>query len=594
MAELTPQPTSIQSLYSWYSENKLYVNRRYQRKLVWTLTEKQRLIESILKRYPIPAILVAERDGTPGTYEIIDGLQRLHAIVSFIETAFSTLDGKVFGLSHFPTAKSRADEGKFIPSDCDSQLGPKDVTTLLDYTFALTVMRSATEAEVNDVFGRINTYGHRLSDQERRQAGVQNNFSEMVRTVACTIRGDESKDILQLDAMPSISIDLPMTKHGYEVKANEVFWVDHGILRSTDLRDSLDEQCIADIAACIVGGQLIERSKDALDDIYTLGSAENQRISNALEIYGVETFSQEFKYCIDELLKFSSGDGKREKLRDIIFSNRTTNAFPSVFAALILAIHELTIQKSQRATDYAALKLAITNIDTRIETSRKATSPEERRKNIQAIKAQIEHLFIKDKIDKEVYGAHSCSDIDATIRRSAVELAHYELKQGLLTLAPKREIDKNIIDKVVNTICAIANNGPSRTGKLIIGVTDKDADAKRIAELDGVTARQVANRKVVGILREAVALGISPEQYYGTWKKAIADSDLSSPLKEMVLSNIDFNSYYGLGLIVITIPEQNDVSMVGDKVYWREGDSTKQATDIKEVLGIGKRFQGKT
>src|SRR5450759_2860041 len=46
MAELGSQPTSIQSVYSWYADDKLYVNRRYQRKLVWTLVEKQKLLES--------------------------------------------------------------------------------------------------------------------------------------------------------------------------------------------------------------------------------------------------------------------------------------------------------------------------------------------------------------------------------------------------------------------------------------------------------------------------------------------------------------------------------------------------------------------
>jgi hypothetical protein len=178
MAELAAQPASIQSVYSWYGEDKLYVNRRYQRKLVWTLEENQKLIESILKKYPVPAILIAERENEPGSYEIIDGLQRLHAIVSFIETAFPTLDGKLFNLDLFPTAKSRADEGKFVPNIASLFLSQKEVSTLLDYVLALSVMRNATKAEVNDVFGRINTYGHRLSDQERRQAGVQNEFSD--------------------------------------------------------------------------------------------------------------------------------------------------------------------------------------------------------------------------------------------------------------------------------------------------------------------------------------------------------------------------------------------------------------------------------
>ena len=61
MAELSAQPTSIQSVYSWYAQDRLFVNRRYQRKLVWSLEEKQKLVESILKKYPIPAILLAEK-----------------------------------------------------------------------------------------------------------------------------------------------------------------------------------------------------------------------------------------------------------------------------------------------------------------------------------------------------------------------------------------------------------------------------------------------------------------------------------------------------------------------------------------------------
>ncbi|HUI22692.1 MAG TPA: DUF262 domain-containing protein, partial [Methylocella sp.] len=134
MAELASQPTSIQSVYSWYREDKLYVNRRYQRKLVWTLEEKQKLIESILKKYPIPAILIAEKEDKAGAYEIIDGLQRLHAIVSFIETAFMTADVKLFNLEHFPTARIYASNGTFTPNLGGDYLSQKEVSVVLDYS----------------------------------------------------------------------------------------------------------------------------------------------------------------------------------------------------------------------------------------------------------------------------------------------------------------------------------------------------------------------------------------------------------------------------------------------------------------------------
>ena len=591
MAELGAQPTSVQSLYSWYAEDKLHVNRRYQRKLVWTLEEKQRLIESILRRYPVPAILIAERADASGSYEIIDGLQRLHAILSFVETAFSTLDGKLFNLEFFPTARSRADEGGFAPNTGNVHLSQREVSTLLDYVLPVSVMRNATEAEINDVFGRINTYGHRLSDQEKRQAGVQDEFSEIVREIACTLRGDVSTDVLPLRSMPSISIDLPMMKHGYLVKAEEVFWVSQGILRSTDLRDSMDEQCIADIVVCIVGGQIIERSKDELDEYYRPGSASSDRVLAAVRVYGAEKFSEEFKYCVDEILKVCKADsGGSGHLRNLLFKKQTTNAFPSVFAILLIAFHELIVKEKKRITDYSGVRDSLGDLTSRIETGRKATSPDERRKNIDVVKGLVSTFFAETESPLPIYGNHATSDIEAIIRRSEIELSDYELKQGYLSLSESRGIDSELVDKVVNTICAMANNGPKRTGKILIGVTDKESDAERIAQLDQIAPKGVGKRFVVGVTREAKVLGITPQKYFSEWKNAIRSSALSAHLRDAVLSSMDFNDFYGLGVIVITVPPQKELSYAGDQIYWRKADETTRAVAPKEIADLARRF----
>lgn len=591
MAELAAQPTSVQSLYSWYGEDRLQVNRRYQRKLVWTLEEKQKLIESILRKYPVPAILIAERESQPGSYEIIDGLQRLHAIVSFVETAFPTLDGKLFNLDFFPTAKNRSAEGSFSPNTGNQYLSQKEVSTLLDYVLAVSVMRNATETEINDVFGRINTYGHRLSDQERRQAGIQDEFSEMVRRIACTLRGDVSTEMLPLKSMPSISIDQPMMKHGYLVKAEEVFWVRQGILRSTDLRDSMDEQCIADIAVCIVGGQIIERSKDELDDVYTPRSGTSDRVLNALTVYGADRFSEEFKFCIDEILKVcDAGSGGTGHLRNLLFKKQTTNAFPSVFAILLIAFHELLVKETKKITDYPGVRESLADLSSRIETGRKATSPEERRKNIDVVKGLMSTFFVPINGPLPIYGNHATTDIEAIIRRSEIEVSDYELKQGYLRLDGDRKPDAALVDKVIITICAIANNGRERMGKILIGVTDKEADSERIAELDRITQKKVGKRFVVGVNREAKLLGISTQEYYSKWRDAIKSSRLSPHLRDSVLSSIDFNDFYGLGVIVITVPAQKELSYVGEDVYWRIGDQTARAVKPKEIADLARRF----
>lgn len=44
---------TAEELYEWYLDDKLIINRRYQRKLVWSLEEKTALISSMTQQYPI-------------------------------------------------------------------------------------------------------------------------------------------------------------------------------------------------------------------------------------------------------------------------------------------------------------------------------------------------------------------------------------------------------------------------------------------------------------------------------------------------------------------------------------------------------------
>ena len=111
-----PRGISIMELYRWYREDKLFVNRKYQRKLVWTLNEKRTLINSILLGYPIPLILLAKFREDTDAYEIIDGIQRLNAIFGFIENQFAVVwDGQevYFDIEKFPSAKTNAEKGLF-------------------------------------------------------------------------------------------------------------------------------------------------------------------------------------------------------------------------------------------------------------------------------------------------------------------------------------------------------------------------------------------------------------------------------------------------------------------------------------------------
>ena len=114
MKDLSVVSESIQRIYNFYLEKKLIVNRRYQRKLVWSIDEKASFIDSIMREYPVPIILLAEIINEDNTeLEIIDGMQRLNAITSFIENEFS-VNGEFFDLETLAETKLRKDKGELL------------------------------------------------------------------------------------------------------------------------------------------------------------------------------------------------------------------------------------------------------------------------------------------------------------------------------------------------------------------------------------------------------------------------------------------------------------------------------------------------
>jgi len=131
----TPRGMTVTEAYRSYRESQFIVNRTYQRKLVWTLDEKVRLMDSMLRRYPIPLILLLQTEDDH--YEIIDGMQTLNAIFAFIENAYPLEDGRYFDVAEFPTAKDHASNGVFEPERTDHKLTRADCAAILDYQLAV-------------------------------------------------------------------------------------------------------------------------------------------------------------------------------------------------------------------------------------------------------------------------------------------------------------------------------------------------------------------------------------------------------------------------------------------------------------------------
>lgn len=147
------------------SKNTINVRPEYQRRLRWSRAQKSALIESMLLNIPIPPIYLYEN--AAARYEVMDGQQRLNAILEFLDdtlslgglTILSQLNGLKYSLCS-PRVRRALDRANVSA-----------IVLLLESDIRYA---ESPDAESHDlrrlVFDRLNTGGRALLPQEIRNA----------------------------------------------------------------------------------------------------------------------------------------------------------------------------------------------------------------------------------------------------------------------------------------------------------------------------------------------------------------------------------------------------------------------------------------
>jgi hypothetical protein len=139
-------------------------------------------------------VLLAEVTTPQGKQlEIIDGMQRMNALMAFIDQEFD-INGEYFDLDTMADTKLLKDKGIVIQK---TPLMDREICAIIvRYQIPLSVFQEAGTSHIDEVFRRLNSGGRHLSNQELRQAGVLSKFAAIVRKLSSNIRGDSSaKDI---------------------------------------------------------------------------------------------------------------------------------------------------------------------------------------------------------------------------------------------------------------------------------------------------------------------------------------------------------------------------------------------------------------
>jgi len=267
-----------------FVDQKKWINLQpeYQRRLVWDDDKRSLFIESLLLNVPVPAVFLFEWDLS--RYEVMDGQQRINAIVDFYNDEYELrglerweeLNG--FSYSQLPDLLKRGLNRRRITA----------TVLLLEATQA----SDAKKSEIRKlVFERLNTGGLKLTAQELRNCLYGGAFNDLLIDLARTKQCTDAFEIpsyrshLDKEGHPTKRLrENPLYKRMQDCEIVLRFFA---FRKKSNLKGSIKAML----------DRLMEENLDiSQDQIATLRKEFIERLETAIEIFGAEAF----RYTDDE------------------------------------------------------------------------------------------------------------------------------------------------------------------------------------------------------------------------------------------------------------------------------------------------------
>ena len=152
-----------------FNSDNYELRPKYQRRITWDSKKRSKLIESFIMNVPVPPVFIYETDFN--RYQVMDGLQRITAIIDFYKDCYELEE-----LTQWPELNGK----KY------SQL-PRKVKEGIDrrQLSVITLLKESSKSLIQEeemkkmVFERLNTGGVTLEDQEIRNALYNGPFNEL-------------------------------------------------------------------------------------------------------------------------------------------------------------------------------------------------------------------------------------------------------------------------------------------------------------------------------------------------------------------------------------------------------------------------------
>lgn len=164
--KIVRQTWSIAEIYQKVKDNKLILDPDYQRRAIWGNDKKTAFIESLYMEIMIPPIYVVEIPGEDildeTKYEVVDGKQRLTAIMEFIKGSLRLNERNLEYYADIFGGKSFSEIREISPEKTSQML-----SSILDI---YVITANSPEFTKYDIFARLNRGAEKLKVNEIRRA----------------------------------------------------------------------------------------------------------------------------------------------------------------------------------------------------------------------------------------------------------------------------------------------------------------------------------------------------------------------------------------------------------------------------------------
>ena len=570
---------SINEIMRWYYDDCIVINRRYQRKLVWTLEENRLFIDSLINKFPTPSIIVSEYqekdDNDEKTmYEVIDGLQRLNAIVRFVNNEYGIIingEEYFYDTQFTPSANRRKLDGELIQKENVLPFKVCEQFSEEPIPVVITTQKGDRTEKIEQIFGRINSSGRKLSAHDIRQASCISDFADCVRRLSTIVRGDYTySDMINLCDMPKIS--LKGTGLNYGVDPNEVFWRKHDIFPLNNFKQSKDEELIASILTiCLLGKKYLKINSDILNNLYSDNKVIADNINKKIKIIGKEKLEEKFKFIFDEIDNIF--DSVNSTFTDYLYEKKDMAGKDISFMLLFCAIYELN-NEHYYIKNHKTVANLLKKYSDNIFLSISKDSSSKNRQNVY----NIIYMALKDAMKKELPRAKTEGEklIEKLLSLSSCESQMVEFKIGVLDFDTQNWNNKEI-QKICKTLVAMSNTNCSyqKEGYVIIGVANNKKSSLDWECIYNDKSIKYGKHYVVGFESEAIRKYSDIDEYIRLLTEKINQQPINETLKKYIMSNCRIINFYDKELFVLPVIYSEEIYKYNNTAYIREFSKTK-------------------